>query len=131
MDNVKHLKILGFGSPSKLGDAQMIRQFLIDLIGRVGMQPLGEPTVYDIPLEISKLERKPFEDEGGVTSQIVGYHTLSTSHTVIHTWPLRNELHLDIYSCRYFSAQDVISFLTDVFQITDIKVSDLTSHCSW
>ena len=131
MKKVKHIKILGFGNSNLLGDASYIGNLINELINRVGMQPLGNTVVYDVPLEINKLGREPFEDEGGITAQLVGFSTLSTSHVAIHTWPLRNEFHLDLYSCRFFVIEDVINFITDTLQTTDLKVSDLTFSCEW
>lgn len=131
MKKVKHIKILGFGNPSLLGDANHIKNLINGLINKVSMQPLGNTMVYDVPIEIEKLGREPFEDEGGITAQLVGFATLSTSHCAIHTWPLRNEFHLDLYSCRYFSDKDIINFIIDTLQTTDLKITDLTSSCEW
>ncbi|NIT77328.1 MAG: hypothetical protein GWN58_23015 [Anaerolineae bacterium] len=129
--NVKHLKVLGLGDPARLGDAAIVRRFVADLVKQVGMEPLGEPVVHDVPLEVSKLGREPFQDEGGVTTQLVGFHTLSTSHVAIHTWPLRSEFHLDLYSCREFNRADVLGFITEVFRTETMKASDLTAYCEW
>jgi len=126
-----HLKVLGLGDPKRLGDPNFIRQFCLDLIDRVGMTPLGEPRIHDVPLEIEKLNREPFEDEGGVTAQIVGYGTLSTSHLAMHTWPLRNEFHMDLYSCREFDKQDVLGFIADALRCEIIQDNDLTKYCRW
>jgi S-adenosylmethionine/arginine decarboxylase-like enzyme len=123
----KHLKILGKGDPVRLGDAGLIRQFITDLVHRVGMQPLGEPLVHDVPVEIEKLGREPFEDEGGISVLCC----LSTSHVAIHTWPLRNEFHLDLYSCRFYDRDEVLSFLRDVFHVERTKVTDVTEGCDW
>jgi S-adenosylmethionine decarboxylase len=129
--NVKHLKVLGRGDPARLGDAAVVRQFVTDLVKQVGMEPLGEPVVHDVPLEVRKLGREPFQDEGGVTTQLVGFHTLSTSHVAIHTWPLREEFHLDLYSCREFNRADVLGFVTEVFSTHTLKASDLSAYCEW
>lgn len=131
ISDAKHLKVLGRGDPLRLGDATLVRKFVTDLVRQVGMEPLGEPVIHDVPQEIAKLGREPFEDEGGVTAQLVGFHTLSTSHVAIHTWPLRNEFHLDLYSCRFFDREEVLSYITDVFRVEELKVSDLTPYCEW
>lgn len=127
----KHLKILGLGDASLLANAAVIRQFVETLISKLEMRPLGEPTIHDVPLDLKKLGVEPFEDEGGVTTQIVGYHTLSTSHVAIHTWPLRNEFHLDIYSCKNFDAETIKQFVVDYFKCSKIKTSDLTAATEW
>jgi len=129
--NAKHIKVLGKGDPARLGDATIVRQFVIDLVKQVGMQPLGDPVIHDVPFEIKKLGREPFEDEGGVTGQLVGFHTLSTSHVAIHTWPARDEFHLDLYSCREFDKNEVEAFIHEVFHSQRMVVSDLTFACEW
>lgn len=127
----KHIKILGKGNHKLLGDTEYIEIFINSTIKKLDMEPLGKAKIYDVPIEIEKLGREPFEDEGGITSQLVGFSTLSTSHIAIHTWPLRNEFHLDIYSCRDFDKDIIVYFIIDTFSTTDIKVSDLTKYCDW
>ena len=126
-----HLKVLGQGDPTRLRDPTFIRQFLIDLIARVGMLPLGEPTIHVVEEDIRKLDQEPFQDEGGVTGQIVGFHTLTTSHLAVHTWPLRGEYHLDLYSCREFDQYDALGFIRDALRSEIIQAADLTEHCRW
>ena len=127
MNECKHLKILGKSNKNKLENVSLINIVLKELVKKIGMQIIGEPIIYNIPLQIEKIGREPFEDEGGITITLV----LSTSHCAIHTWPLRNEFHLDIYSCRFFSKDIIIDYLKDMFEITDLKISDLTSYCEW
>jgi len=263
----RHLKVLAKASPTHIGDPVRVRAFINDVIAIVGMTPLGEPQLHDVPLDLAKLGREPFEDEGGVTAQAVGlskpdstggdrpcqceqpdpiahdvfrnfsqcrcggwisdrelkagfdlsqsaidvafwnavgrqrrhraelprateeskhacncdqprlveqhldrgcwscrcggyvtdaevvkrgatrrsqdqnplqnehvlvaFGTLSTSHVALHTWPLREELHLDLYSCRHFDIDQVLTFLQEVFHTTQVKHADLTEHCEW
>jgi len=129
--NAKHLKVLGRADAARLGDAAIVRQFVIDLVKQVGMEPIGEPVVHDVPLEIAKLDREPFQDEGGITTQLVGFHTLSTSHVAIHTWPLRQEFHLDLYSCREFDKHVVGDFIQEVLHTDEMIATDLTYACEW
>jgi S-adenosylmethionine/arginine decarboxylase-like enzyme len=131
----KHLKILGKGSPELLGSADAVCKFVVSLIEHLGMRPLGEPVVHDVALDIAKLGKEPFEDEGGVTVQAAGgiivYDTLSTSHLACHCWPLRSEFHLDIYSCRDFSADFIGRFVTLYFDCYRTKITDLTCATEW
>jgi len=135
MAKVKHLKVLGVGDPKRLGEVEFVRKFISDMVYRVGMQPLGEPVLHDVPLDISKLGREPFEDEGGVTGQILGHATLSTSHVFIfvalHTWPLQAEFKLDIYSCRDFEREDTEAFIQDVCRCTRFQSNDLSAAAEW
>lgn len=127
----KHIKILGIGDPVRLGDARIVESFLRDCVANVGMRPLDEPKIIDVPLQIEKLKSELFEDEGGITGQLVGYCTLSTSHIALHTWPLRRELHLDLYSCREYDKGELLTFVCEIFRLEKYKVSDLTDACNW
>ena len=128
---VKHIKVLGKCPDHLISSEELIRNFLIGVIKEVDMVPLGEPTVHNVPIDLAKMNKEPFEDEGGITSQLFGYSTLSTSHCAIHSWPARNEFHLDIYSCRFFSKEKIINYLTNTFQPFTMKISDLSFSCKW
>ena len=72
--------------------------------------------------DIAKLGREPFEDEGGISVLAC----LSTSHIAIHTWPLRCEFHLDIYSCREFDKEAFIKTLKEHFPNSHVEATDFT-----
>jgi len=120
----KHIKVLAHDTDITVGDAQCIRQTLLELIELAGMRALAEPSVYDVPLQLEKLGLEPFEDEGGITALAC----LSTSHVAIHTWPLRQTYHLDLYSCRYFDKAPVMAKLRHRLGGT-LMVHDLTRFC--
>lgn len=135
-----HLKVIAKADPERLADEKLIHRALTDLVRLVGMQPLGDPIINNVPLELEKLGQEPFADEGGVTTQmgsikidpcVQGFLTLTTSHCAIHTWPLRNEFHFDLYSCREYDGQTVLDFLTEVFHTTKIKATDHSEGCHW
>jgi S-adenosylmethionine/arginine decarboxylase-like enzyme len=134
MKNTKHLKMLAKGDPSLLGSTEHVRNFLNCVMEILQMRPLGEPTVHDVELDIKKLNQEIFADEGGISIQSIGicaYHTLSTSHIALHTWPLRDTMHLDIYSCRDFDKECVEGFIKEFFKCYKIKSTDLTYATEW
>ena len=118
----RHIKILGRGTPSKLGDAKVVEKMLIDLIDILGMRMLDRAHMYEVETEIAKLGKEPFEDEGGVT----GVCVLSTSHCSIHTWPLHPFFVMDVYSCRDFDPADVERFLASRIGAYDVQVTDVS-----
>jgi S-adenosylmethionine decarboxylase len=122
MPHGRHIKILGRGSASLLGDGSTIESMLRDLIALLGMRILGEPHMYEVETEIAKLGVEPFEDEGGVT----GVCVLSTSHCAIHTWPLRPFFVMDVYSCRDFEPDHVEAHLAKHLGAYDVQVTDLS-----
>lgn len=135
MATAKHLKVLGVGDPKLLGDVEFVQRFITDMVHRVGMQPLNAPILHDVPLAIEKLGREPFEDEGGVTGQIIGHVTLSTSHVFVfialHTWPLRAEFKLDLYSCRDFEREEFEAFVQDTCRCSRFQSTDLSFASEW
>jgi S-adenosylmethionine/arginine decarboxylase-like enzyme len=135
MAEVEHLKVLGVGDPKLLGDVEFVRKFIEDMVDRVGMQPLGSPVLHDVPIDIEKLGREPFEDEGGVTGQILGHVTLSTSHVFmfigLHTWPVRAEFSMDVFSCRPYDRAEIEAFIADTLRVQKLQSRDLTFACKW
>lgn len=123
MAHGRHIKVLGRGSASRLGDTKNVESMLVDLIDVLGMRLLGEPHMYEVAAEIEKLGKEPFEDEGGVT----GVCVLSTSHCSIHTWPLRPFFVMDVYSCRDFDTREVERFLTERLGAYDVQVTDVSA----
>lgn len=119
----RHIKVLGRGSATRLGEGKTVEKMLVDLIEILGMRLLGEPHMYEVETEIAKLGVEPFEDEGGVT----GVCVLSTSHCSIHTWPLRPFFVMDVYSCRDFDANAVEAFLVERLGAYDLQVTDVSA----
>jgi len=122
MSHGRHVKVLGRGTPELLGNAKVVEDALRELIGILGMRMLGEPHLYEVETEISKLGVEPFEDEGGVT----GVCVLSTSHCAIHTWPLRPFFVMDVYSCRDFEPSEVEQHLAKCLGAYDLQITDLS-----
>lgn len=107
-----------------LNSVGFIDELLDRLVYLIGMQPIGK-MVKDVPLEVGKLGREVFEDEGGVTGVVV----LSTSHCAIHTWPLRGSASLDVYSCRKFDFGIIESCLRVKFGVSegDLIIKDISN----
>lgn len=127
MASVKHLKVLGRkADPVFLRSPDQMQSMVERLIHVVGMQLLGDVQIHDVELDVRKLGREPFEDEGGIS--VLG--CLSTSHVALHGWPLRREYHLDIYSCREFEATQVIEVLREALR-GDLQATDLSYALAW
>jgi S-adenosylmethionine decarboxylase len=127
MTHGRHIKVLGRGSASRMGEATIVEKMLVDLIDVLGMRILDKAHMYEVETEISKLGVEPFEDEGGVT----GVCVLSTSHCSIHTWPLRPFFVMDVYSCRDFDAAAVEKLLTERLGAYDLQVTDVSASLEY
>jgi S-adenosylmethionine decarboxylase len=123
----KHIKILGKTSNEVISDEDLLKYLVDDIISEIGMRPIAETLSVNVPLAIEKLGQEPFEDEGGISV----IRMLSTSHIAIHTWPLRNEFHLDIYSCREFNPKRVLVVLDNYMTLSQHKITDCSHGCKW
>lgn len=65
-------------------------RFLAELPAAIGMQAIGAPQLVYL------------ENEPGSTPGISGFIILAESHLSFHTWPEREYVSLDLYSCRSF-----------------------------
>lgn len=122
MSHGRHIKVLGKGTPDLMRDVERVERFLEDLVDSLGMRCLGAPHLYEVEEAIHKMGAEPFEDEGGTT----GVAVLSTSHCAIHTWPLRGEFVLDVYSCRDFEAERVEDAVKKHFEAHHLQVTDVS-----
>jgi S-adenosylmethionine/arginine decarboxylase-like enzyme len=120
-----HFKLCFLGDRKALGDVDIVRKFVTDLVPAIRMKLLSEPHAYSVPIELEKASLDCEEDEGGVTC--VG--VLSTSHVSIHTWPERSYAVLDVYSCREFRVETVITHVMFVFSALRerVFVNDLSA----
>lgn len=127
----QHVKLLIKAPSDKLSDVETVKWYLTETVRRVGMAPLGDPVVHLVPLDPSKLDSPQFQDDGGVTCQLVGFTTLTTSHIAIHTWPLRQEAHIDLYSCKDFDKSVFVLWTQECLLADMVKISDLSHACRW
>lgn len=102
-----HLLIEGYSDSPNLVSIPYITWFLTDLTRYINMSKLSEPYVHYINTE----------DDFGISGIII----IKESHISIHTWPRHNFLTMDIYSCKDFNPDKVISFCVDKFSVYKYK----------
>jgi hypothetical protein len=118
----RHIKVIGAGNPVRLRSVSGIFDLLCALVTSLNMRALGPPVIYEVEENISRINCEPFEDEGGVTGVVI----LSTSHCAIHTWPLTSKFVLDVFSCRKFDPAIVARLVSQAFETSRLRVSDLS-----
>jgi S-adenosylmethionine decarboxylase len=116
-----HLTIDAYGcNPEKLADLTLVYTWLKELPAKLGMEVLFPPYCHDY------VNVNPAES--GVTG-IVG---LTTSHASIHTYPYMHceddagqigIAFVDVFSCRPFDVELVVSDFRDTFGGEDIRVT--------
>ena len=102
----QHLTLDGYGCPAdRLADLDLIYRFLDTCPDLIGMTKIMPPYVF-------KYNGKVSEDWG-----LSGFVLIAESHISIHTFPERDYLSLDIFSCKDFDHQQSIRFSIDLFGI--------------
>ena len=97
---------------------EKVENLFFELTNAVSMKMLDKPVVYEVPVDPSILkkciETGVFEDEGGITGIVV----ISTSHMSIHCWPLQSFFSLDVFSCKDFDADKIVSVIRESLVVT-------------
>ena len=102
-----HLTLDGYGCiQENLANLDLIYEFLEDCPDLINMTKIMPPYVF-------KYHGKVPEDWG-----VSGFVLIAESHISIHTFPDRNYLSLDIFSCKDFDYQKAVDYATEIFGIT-------------
>ena len=108
----QHLMLDGYSSDSeKLKDIKLIYNFLDTFPDRISMTKIMPPYVFKY------IGKKP-EDWG-----LSGVVIIAESHISIHTFPSKQFLSIDIFSCKKFDSQDCVSFIEEIFGLKKIEVN--------
>jgi S-adenosylmethionine decarboxylase len=92
-----------------MGDAAAIYEFLAEYPDAISMTKITIPHVY------TYVGQEP-EDVG-----ISGFVLIAESHISIHTFPRRNYLNIDVFSCKDFDAEKAIGELSARFSLRTIR----------
>ncbi len=109
-----HVIVDGFGGdPEQLADENVVRAILDLYPDEMGMTKIAPPTV------VRYKGTKP-EDWG-----VSGYVMIAESHISVHTFPERNLIWADIFSCKDFDAVPLVDDLRRRFGLREMKVNIL------
>ena len=115
-----HLVIDGFrGDVDKMWDVELVRGFLLDCPPRLGMTRITEPNVLEY--------NAPKSDDSGVS----GFVIIAESHISIHTFPRRNYVNIDIFSCMPFDHERALAAAKDLFLLEEVKTWLLNRGLEW
>ena len=115
-----HLVIDGFsGDTVKMWDAELIRNFLTECPDRLGMTRITDPKVLDY--------QAPKPEDSGVS----GFVIIAESHISIHTFPRRDYVNIDIFSCLPFDHEQALSDVKNLFDLKEVKTWLLDRGLEW
>ncbi len=107
-----HLTIDGFrGNPEKLASEELVRELLDRIPDAIGMTKISTPHV------LRYVGEKP-EDWG-----VSGFVLIAESHITFHTFPARELVWVDIFSCKGFDADLATQLLQDAFELKYIQTA--------
>ena len=106
-----HLIVDGYGAtPEKLQDTDLVYRFLDEYPQAIGMTKIVPPQVYTY--------HGKTPDDWGVS----GFVIIAESHISIHTFPDRQYVNIDIFSCKDFDATSSLSIVKRTFSLPEVKV---------
>ena len=115
-----HLVIDGYrGDSGRMWDAEKIRQFLYDLPDAMGMTRITEPSVLEY--------HAPKTEDSGVS----GFVIIAESHISVHTFPRRDHVNVDIFSCRPFDSDAALSRVKELFGLEEVETWQLERGLEW
>ncbi len=115
-----HLVIDGYGGNiDKMWDEDLVRNFLYDYPESLDMTRITEPNVlrYDAPKS---------EDSG-----VSGFVIIAESHISIHTFPRKDYINIDIFSCQAFNHEQALEDVKETFGLTEVKTWLLERGLEW
>ena len=105
-----HLILDGYGGEQKkLEDIEHIYRLLDGMPDEIGMTKIMPPYVF-------RYEGSKPEDWG-----VSGFVLIAESHISIHTYPEKNYLSLDIFSCKEFDVARATKIVQDYFSIQKVE----------
>lgn len=97
-------------NPDSIKDAELIKRFVVELCEFIGMKRYGECQVVNFG-----------EDE-----RVAGFsmtQLIETSLISAHFANLTNTTYLNVFSCKYFSPEQVAEFAKEFFEASDYRIS--------
>ncbi len=115
-----HLVIDGYGGDvEKMWDQQLVLDFLDQFPSKLAMTPISEP-------QVLKYLGDKLEDAG-----VSGFVIIAESHISIHTFPYRQYVNIDIFSCKSFDHERALAEAKQLFDLTDVKTWLLDRGLEW
>jgi len=98
----------------RIKDIDGVKEFIKELMKRIDMKPIGETRV-----EYTAAE---FPDKAGLTAVQI----IVTSTIVAHFIDSTGDLYLDVFSCKQFDIETVVSTVDEYFKPSNTRVNFLT-----
>ncbi len=100
-------------------DQELLREFLVNYPDNLGMNRITEPKVLEYI--------GPNAEDSGIS----GFVIIAESHISVHTFPHREYVNIDIFSCKSFDSDQALADARDLFQLEEVKTWLLERGLEW
>ena len=107
------------GNIDMMWDEDLVRNFLYDYPESLDMTRITEPNVL-------RYEAPKSEDSG-----VSGFVIIAESHISIHTFPRKDYINIDIFSCQPFNHELALEDVKELFGLTEVKTWLLDRGLEW
>ena len=115
-----HLIIDGFGGDaSMMWDMERLRSFLSEYPTNLGMTKITEPEVLE------------YHGQHANDSGISGFVIIAESHISVHTFPHRDYVNIDVFSCKSFDHEQALADARSLFDLQQVKTWLLDRGLEW
>ena len=115
-----HLIIDGFGGDTAMmWDTARLRDFLEEYPTKLGMTKITEPEVLEY--------HGPNPSDSGIS----GFVIIAESHISVHTFPDRDYVNIDVFSCKSFDHQQALADARSLFDLRQVKTWLLDRGLEW
>ena len=115
-----HLIIDGFGGDaSMMWDTARLREFLDEYPANLGMTKITEPEVLEY--------HGPNPSDNGIS----GFVIIAESHISVHTFPHRDYVNIDVFSCKSFDHEQALADARALFALGQVKTWVLDRGLEW
>lgn len=115
-----HLIIDGFGGDAEMmWDTERLRAFLDEYPASLGMTRITEPEVLEY--------HGPKPGDSGIS----GFVIIAESHISVHTFPHRDYVNIDLFSCKSFDHEQALADARSLFDLQSVKTWLLDRGLEW
>ena len=98
------IDLKGCKNLERLSDKRFIESFLLELVRIAKMKAITKPNVLY------------YEHEDREESGVTGFVIIAESHVSVHTYPFKESLYLDLFSCKIFDSKKITDYIKETFQ---------------
>ena len=110
----------GFGGDTAMmWDTARLRDFLEEYPTKLGMTKITEPEVLEY--------HGPNPSDSGIS----GFVIIAESHISVHTFPDRDYVNIDVFSCKSFDHQQALADARSLFDLRQVKTWLLDRGLEW